>query len=360
MFHVTHISTAKTWRGGEQQIYYLMNHLNGKINQSIFCPYNAVLLNKIEIPINKITFNKRGSINILVARKLKKYTVENKVDLVHIHDSHAHNIYFLACILFGLKIPAIITRRIEKPITNIVSKYKYNHQNIQKIICVSDAVKETISPFITDKEKLKTIHSGIDIDKYNKTAKDYILHKTFNIPTNSILIGTIGALTNQKDHFTFIDVAEKILLKKEAYFIIIGSGKLEKEIKETINNKKLQSRIFLAGFRNDIPTIIKDLDIFLFTSIFEGLGTVLLDAMASGIPIVSTDVSGIPEIIENDKNGLLSKPKDTTNLASQVSELIENDEKRNFFIKNGLLKINQFSAENMAQQNFETYLDIIQ
>lgn len=360
MFHVAHISTAKTWRGGEQQIFYLINHLNGKINQSLFCPFNATLINKIDIPINTITFNKLGSINILIARKLKNYTVDNKVDLIHLHDSHAHNIYFLSCIMFGLKTPAIITRRIEKPITNLVSHYKYNHKNIQKIICVSNAVNKTISPFIINKQKLKTIYSGIDIEKYKTTEKKYILHKTFNIPTNSILIGTIGALTDQKDHFTFIEIAEKILQKKDVYFVIIGKGKLEKEIRNTINNKNLKNRIFLSGFRNDIPNIIKDLDLFLFTSIFEGLGTVLLDAMASSIPIVSTDVSGIPEIIENDKNGFLSKPKDATNLASQVLELLENEEKLNLFIKNGLLKINQFSAENMAQQNFETYLEILQ
>ena len=73
MFHVTHISTAKTWRGGEQQIYYLINQLNSTIKQSIFCPFNAVLLEKINIPIEKIPFNKRGSINLLVAKKLKKY-----------------------------------------------------------------------------------------------------------------------------------------------------------------------------------------------------------------------------------------------------------------------------------------------
>lgn len=359
MFHVTHISTAKTWRGGEQQIYYLINQLNSTIKQSIFCPFNAVLLEKINIPIEKITFNKRGSINLLVAKKLKKYADEKEINLFHIHDSHAHNIYFLASVFFGLKIPAIITRRIEKPISNIISHYKYNHKNIAKIICVSDAVKNTLFPFIKDKSKLKTIYSGIDEEKYLNNKKQFKLHEKFAISKESTIIGTIGALTVQKDHLTFINVAEKVLQKKDAYFIIIGSGKLEKKLKKTIKLKNLQKRIFLAGFINDIPSIIKDLDLFLFTSIFEGLGTVLLDAMASGIPIISTNVSGIPEIIENNINGFLSNPKDATNLSLQVLTLLENDEKRSTFIQNGLSTVKKFTAQSMAKQNYKTYLEII-
>lgn len=361
MFHVAHISTAKTWRGGEQQIFYLINTLKGLIKQSLFCEKDSIIKQKVEPIITTVSFKKRGSINILIAREMAFYAKKEKVDLFHIHDSHAHNIYYLSCILFGLKIPAIVTRRIEKPINNFISSKKYNHQGIKKIVCVSDSVKKTLYPFIADKSKLYTIYSGIEIEPYIFKPINNILKQEFKIPIDSKIIGTVGALTHQKDHITFIKTADNIIksTNENIYFFIVGSGKLEKKIKLEISKRNLNKHIILTGFRSDIPEVIKCFDVFLFTSIFEGLGTVILNAMAAKIPVVSTDVSGIPEMIIHDENGFLSPPKNETLLASQVLTLLTNKAKADLFTERSFKIVQNFTAEQMAIHNLNLYKTIL-
>jgi len=287
--YIAHLSTPKNWRGGEQQIAYLATELseNKMIRQTVLTPANSSLSNFIEnynkenATTNLEVESLKGSSKFGQARFLASFCKKNKITIVHLHDAHAHTIGVLSAVFFQNKTKFILSRRVDFPVkNNFFSKYKYNHSSIKKIVCVSDKIKEITAPSIKDKSKLVTVHSGIDLEKFNnlndKKAKTTILRQEYNLEKDTILIGNVAALAPHKDYITFLETA-KILIPKleqrekkentnrEIRFFLIGKEDgSETEIQNWLNqNQEIKNYFILTGFRNDIPIILKELDVFL-------------------------------------------------------------------------------------------------
>ncbi|MFK7808327.1 MAG: glycosyltransferase family 4 protein, partial [Saprospiraceae bacterium] len=131
------------------------------------------------------------------------------------------------------------------------------------------------------------------------------------------------------------------------------------EIERFVAEQGLQSHITFTGFRKDITDVLGGVDVLLFTSRKEGLGTSLLDAQLSGVPIVATNVGGIPEIVTTGKTGLLANQGDDTALAKNVKLLLNDATLRNQISENAKKSVIKFSKSNMAQQILKTYKTIL-
>ncbi|MFK7978475.1 MAG: glycosyltransferase family 4 protein [Saprospiraceae bacterium] len=362
---ILHFSSAKTWRGGEQQIAYLYEELHKQqIQQWIFCAKGGALARYCQRQnIPHFTYQKRFSINPLVAYQFKKLSKELKIDLAHLHDSHSHTYGYISAIL-GNSIPFVLSRRVDFPVKdNWLSYQKYNHPSIKKILSVSNYVQRILAPAIKDQSKLQVVHSGVDTTRF-KYTKQHILRKAYNILDKTKIIANVAAIAPHKDYFTFVDTAA-ILLKKpnenRYQFLIIGAdGGEAEQIKRYIQEKGLSKQIILTGFRKDIPQILPEVDVFLFTSKEEGLGTSVIDALACGIPIVATKAGGIPEIIQDGKNGFLAPIKNAAQLAEKVEQLLLNPMTRKQFVENGKTTVLQFSKESTARKTLVVYEKIIQ
>jgi glycosyltransferase involved in cell wall biosynthesis len=123
-----------------------------------------------------------------------------------------------------------------------------------------------------------------------------------------------------------------------------------------VAEKKLTDKFHFLGFRPDVPTLIADFDIFLFTSKTEGLGTSILDAFAAGIPTVATNAGGIPEIIVNNKTGLLCPVKDPKKLAQAVENLLSNELLAEKLVAGAKEKLAVFSLESLGNRTYEQYM----
>lgn len=359
---ILHFSSAKTWRGGEQQIAYLQEELDEKgIQQWIFCVADSALANYCQKNgIVYFTYKKRFSTNLLVAYQLKKLCVELKIDLVHLHDSHSHTFAYISALL-GNKIPFILSRRVDFPVKNSWLSYqKYNHSSIKKILSVSHNVQQILAPTIKAKGKLAVVHSGIDLNRF-KYKNEGILRKEFGIDKETRLIGNVAAIAPHKDYFTFIETAEKLIKEyaKIKFFVIGADGGEQQAVEKYISEKQLDNYFIFTGFRNDIPQILPELDIFLFTSKEEGLGTSVIDALASGVPVVATAAGGIPEIIDSAENGLLSDIGDSASLAKNVQQILEKPLLKKKLVENGLKKAQQFSKKVMAEKTLIAYRAIL-
>ncbi len=351
---ILHVSSAKTWRGGEQQISYLFEGLNKKgIDQAIFCIENSELAThaqKKNWPV--FTYHKKSSINPSVAKRLKKVCSENGFSIVHLHDSHAHTFGVMSQALFGLKLPMVLHRRVDFPISkSFLSKWKYNHSSIKKIICVSGEIKNILSRDIENTSKISVVHSGIDLERFQTDASQILRHE-YQIPTDHFIVANIASIAPHKDYFTFVNTAEILIEKNQSIkFLIIGGDGGEKEaIVNYIARKKLQSYFVLTGFRKDMSKIIKEIDLLLFTSKTEGLGTSILDCLCAGVPIVATKAGGIPEMITHNKNGILASVGDSQALANGVLNLINDKALRDRYALAGQSTAKQFSKENMVQK----------
>ena len=131
---VLHVVTALTWRGGEQQAAYLIEELKQEVDQLVLCSVGSKM--EAYCQLNRIAHfvqQKNGGIDFSYAKRLKWTCVSEKIDLIHVHDAHAHTFSILAASVFGNKTPIVLSRRVDFPIkNNIFSHFKYNHKQIKK------------------------------------------------------------------------------------------------------------------------------------------------------------------------------------------------------------------------------------
>jgi len=359
---ILHFSSAKTWRGGEQQIAYLIEELEQLgVQQWVFCRKNSALADYCLLNnIAHLTYRRGFSVNPAIAIQFKKNCSQLKIDVAHLHDAHSHTFAYMSALL-GNPTSYILSRRVDFPVRNsVLSLKKYNHFSIKKILSVSQKVQDILRPAIRDTSKLQVVHSGIDLTRFS-VADTGILRKEFQLPKSTLLIANVAAIAPHKDYFTFVDTAVILLQKRSNLkFLIIGAdgGEAEK-IKEYIQQKQLVQHFIFTGFRKDIPAILPEIAVFLFTSKEEGLGTSLLDALACGVPVVATSAGGIPEIIQHQKNGLLAPVGDAPQLAKHVHTLLTQPTLVANFIKKGKEIVQQFSKKQTAQKTLVVYKEIL-
>lgn len=361
---IIHVSTPHSWRGGEQQLAYLAEELNKHgLKQLIICPLDSPMESHCKKKgYESIPFKKKGMLKMALARLIARSTKNNNQALVHVHDSHAHTAAVMASAFFGNKAPIILSRRVDFPVKNNIFSYgKYNHPSIKKILCVSEKIKEITSKSIKDKSKLVTIHSGIDLSKFNNKESRNILREEYKIPSSTKIIGNVAAIADHKDYFTFVDTAKIIIKDKKlpCKFFIIGDGPLKNEIKKYIQHLGIENDVLMAGFRKDIPRILPGLDIFLITSKTEGLGTSVLDAFACKVPVIATNAGGIPEMIKHEETGMLSEVKDSGDLADNIQQILKNNELREELKEKAFLTLEKFKKETTARKTIEVYNDVI-
>jgi glycosyltransferase involved in cell wall biosynthesis len=169
-----------------------------------------------------------------------------------------------------------------------------------------------------------------------------------------LIIGFVGRLNVQKGVKYMLEgfksVAEKF---KNVHLVIAGTGELENMLKEFTTEYKLEKRIHLLGFRKDIPDLMRTFDIFLLPSLWEGFGIVLIEALAAGKPIVATNTSSIPEIVEDGRNGILVPPENSEAISDALTRLISEPELKTKFGKEGQKIVQEkFTTERMIN-NYE-------
>ncbi|GAB4381763.1 MAG: glycosyltransferase [Salibacteraceae bacterium] len=360
---VLHITSPKTWRGGEQQLMYLTEELNGlHVWQLILCPFNsAVHRYALQNHLRHATYFKGFSANPLVAYKVRNVCKHFSIDLIHVHDSHAHNFAVLSAAITNNPLPIIVSRRVDFSVSdNRFSAYKYNHPNVKRIICVSEAIRKVMEPSIIDKSKLEVVYSGVDLNKIS-SMRSGKLRKELGISDQTTLIGNVAALAPHKSLSVFVSCANQLISSgMDAHFVIIGDGPSRAAVERAIAGHNLQQHITLTGFRNDVPEILADFDLYLMTSETEGLGTSLLDAQLAGVPVVTTNAGGIPEIIKHGYNGMVCEVGDVECLTARVVELVLNRTLREELINNGYEAVKKFSKDNTAAKTLKIYREVLE
>ncbi|CAN5212857.1 glycosyltransferase family 4 protein [soil metagenome] len=344
---ILHVSTIREWRGGDNQMLTTYNILKGhpELSQVILCPENSVLLQKCKdegIPVYSAPKNSKFSLVFLktIIRVIKK---EN-IDVLHVHDSTALTLSLLA-LRFLSKVKLVYSRKRNNRIkSNFFKKLKYNNPRITRIVCVSQAVKDVLLPVLKNPEKAIVIYDGIDVNKFANPTTTPNLRREYRLKPDSILIGNIAGLTRQKDLFTFLDAAEIILKDNEDInFVIVGEGPLGDELKDHAIKLGISDRVFFAGFRKEIPSILAEFDIFLISSETEGLPLSVMEAFAAKVPVVATNAGGTGEAVKHGITGMISPTKEAGELAINTKELLQNPTLRASIIEN---------AFELVQENF--------
>ena len=322
-FRILHINTAQTWRGGEQQTFWLCQGLQQRGHEILLAcqPDSALHRRALSAGIGVYPVDMRGEWDLWAVRDLVGVFRRNGTEIVHFHTAHAHTLGLLAAQV--AKVPIrVLTRRVNVHIhKHLLNRWKYG-PGLTAIIAISEGIRSVLIEDGLAPERVTTIRSGIHFQRIENIGDGSYLRDEFAISEDTLVIGTVGALGPYKDHHNFLEAA--VIVKRSVpntRFLVVGDGELRKELERYSASRGLSEDVLFTGFRKDVLEITKIFDIFVLCSYLEGMGTAILDAMALEKPIVATQVGGIPEIVLQGENGFLVPPRDPNKLAEAILKL---------------------------------------
>jgi len=200
-----------------------------------------------------------------------------------------------------------------------------------RIVTLTDrGAQEHVQYKIAGAEKFATIHSGIDLAHFRSVRVDpAVKRKELGLPPDGPIVGTVGRLVPIKGLEWLLKAAPRILAEfPEACFVIIGDGPMLGELRELTSQLGIGLQVVFGGAREDVPECLAAFDLFVLPSLNEGMGRVLLEAMAVGCPVVATRVGGIPDIVADGTTGLLVPPRNDRALAEAILTLLRDRARR--------------------------------
>jgi glycosyltransferase involved in cell wall biosynthesis len=272
-------------------------------------------------------------------KQLKQIILDNDLKVVHAHDDktllyawllrfmlpqikimytcHSHAVY--AREEFS-SLKAYLSFKVRQKI-QIFLMQRY----LKPVITVShDTKKRLVANGLADKD-VAVLHNGIDVNFWQRSAAKPVLREELAIAPGHFLVGTVARITYDKDLPTFYRVAEEVSKRNaNVTFVIVGDGYGDElpKAREEVARRGLERVVLFTGHRNDLRDIYASFDLFLMTSLTEGMPNTLLEAMAMGVPSVSTAVGGVPELLEDGVGGFLSPVGDAAGLAEHVVKLL--------------------------------------
>jgi glycosyltransferase involved in cell wall biosynthesis len=304
----------------------------------------------------KVYFSKDKAI-FKISKNLKEAIVKENPDIIVCHGIRSS--IYLKITLFYLKknfkfiyvLHGIHFIRRKFPFNYIFLFWEIftNRIFVDKLVCVGkDDFDLARKLKLSKKEKIVLIENGININEYRNIPSGF-LRKKFQLNNVKILL-TICRLHYPKDVKTLIK-ALNLLRNENLVLFIVGEGPDRKDLEKLVDSLNLNEKIKFLGFQKEVKEILKDADIFVLSTRWEGLPIVILEAWASKIPVIASNVHGIKNLIENEKDGLLFEFGNEKDLTEKIKILLKNEEMRKKLAENGFLKVAQkFNIERMINQ----------
>lgn len=305
--------------------------------------------------------------------QLKKILKKDEPDLLHLHlwnpGACRYAFWAGAKTKSSKKIPIITTEHDPFSLRGLKKNIKKGalHKTTHTIT-VSDAnYGQMLSWYPELKNRMSVIHNGIDLDAFEKELLHFTTQEKQKIrkqmyeaePDDTVLL-TIAALHPRKGLKYLLRAMKKIIEQKNnTRLIIIGVGPQKKELQKLTEKLKIQEKVNFLGQCENIPKMLKSSDLFVLPSVKEAFGLVLLEAMAAQLPIVATNVGGIPEIIQDRKTGFLVEPHDADALAKTILMLLKNKPLREKISFLGSHRVKQFDVERMVEKTKKIYSEAL-
>ena len=353
-----HVDTARSWRGGQNQVLLTVLGLRARGHRTTLVAHpDGELQRRAAEGPDLIPIASSGEMGFRAAWQLSRVLTALRPTVVHAHDAHAVAMVALARSLGRLDpLPRfVVSRRVDFHIRrNTFSRWKY--AQVDLFLCASNAIRTMLVGDGVPAERTLTVYEGVDL-KHVAAAPRLDVHAELWLPSGAPLVGNVAALVPHKGHRYLIKAAATVVRQvPDARFVILGTGELEATLRKQGKDLHLERHVLLAGFRPDALSLQKGFDLFAMSSLTEGLGTVLLDAMALGQAIVATRAGGIPEVVAHDQTGVLVPPRDANALAAAVVRLLGDADRRAQLGLAGRERVRaSFSVERMVQATLDAY-----
>ncbi len=357
-----HVDTARTWRGGQNQVLLTILGLRTRGHRTALVAHpDGELRRRASEETDLYPLAPRMEMDFATAWKLSRVLRDLQPEVVHAHDAHAVAMTALALSLGNtrLKTTFVAARRVDFHIgKNALSRWKY--RQVDCFICASAFIRSMLVDDGVPAERTTIVYEGIDLGHVT-AAPSLDIHKEFSLPDGAPIVGNVAALVPHKGQRYLVDAAALVLQHiPDARFLIVGSGELELSLQHQIKQRYLERHVILTGFRPDILSLHKGFDLFVMSSVTEGLGTSALDAMACGRAVIATRTGGLSEVVDHDETGLLVPVSDPKALADAIVRLLTDPTLRERYGRASVERAyQQFSADRMVDETAAVYTDLV-
>ncbi len=248
-------------------------------------------------------------------------------DIVHVNSSRDSWIASLAARSVAPRPPVIRTRHISTPLNkNLTTRWLYHRLLDQVIVTGGELTRRgLVERDGLDASRVAAFPIGIDVSYFRPGTPQRNLREELGLPSSELLVGLISYLRSYKGHEYFIDAAARVVARRKGVtFLISGRGPEEARLWARIAEQGVEHRVRMLGYREDLLNVFHSLDLFVIPSV-EGdtIPQVLMQAMAVGLPVVSTTVGSIPDVVRNGETGFVVPPRDATTLADRIHALLD-------------------------------------
>ena len=344
--------------GVQRRLLSLIPYLDDKFSFHIISFKEGKLENQFrEVAENVKIIPRHSKFDPICISRTRNYIKKFSFPIVHTHTHKPNTTGRISAILS--KTPVIIAQE------HNVDEWKGKFQrwidvklsyHTDKIIAVSQAVADFYISIGIPEEKILIIYNGVEIDKFLQSSEE----KKKNSWECEPIVGFVGRLHPQKGIEDLIKIGEEV--KKslgKVKFLVIGDGPLKKWLLNEIEKRNLKKNFFLLGERDDLPKLYAKMQVLLLPSYREGFPNVILEAMASGIPVVATDAGGVKEILEDGKTGFIVEKGDVKNMAKYVLLILKDKKIREYMWYHSKKRISLFSIEKMAEETKNLYMRLL-
>ena len=358
MIRSIHIDTARTWRGGQNQVLQLVTGLEGAGQPAVLVAHEGgELRRRAREGLRFFGFTPRSEFDAHAGWQLGRILADVAPDVVHAHDPMGVALAAMALRMQPLqKAPLVVAaRRVDFHLKrHAFSRWKY--RQIDVFIAASRLIARVLEDDGIPPDRIETVRDGVNLDHIDlQPVVD--AHGAFWLPAGAPLVGNVAALVAHKGQKHLVAAAKRVVQTlPDTRFLIVGEGELRGALERQIRDLGLQHHVTLTGFRTDALSLMKSFDLFVMSSVTEGLGSAVLEAMACGRAVVGTRAGGIPEAVVEGETGLLVPPHDDAAMAEAIVSLLSDAGRRERFGRAGRARVEaEFSIDRMVEHTLAVY-----
>lgn len=347
--------------GGALQVHYLLRGLVERedIQSVLVCPEGSAISEAaLEYVQSLYPVRMRGDLDFPFIPRLIKIIRKEDPDIVHLHSRRGADILGgIAARVMG--IPSILTRRVDNPESRWWANLKY--RLYRRVITISDGIRQVLIKEGVPPGAITCIPSAVDMAAYSAPCDRSWFLKEFGLEENDLACGVVSQLIERKGHRYLLEAIPEILRAvPDVRFLLFGKGPLEEDLRVMCLRLGIEERVIFAGFRSDLERFLGCLDLLVHPALMEGLGVSLLQAAAAGVPIVSTRVGGIPEIVRDGVNGYLVPASNTSSIGEKTIKVLQDSQLRHRLGEKGREIVSEnFSVDAMVNGNLAVYREVL-
>jgi glycosyltransferase involved in cell wall biosynthesis len=223
-------------------------------------------------------------------------------------------------------------------------------------VAITNAIADMLVSDGIPRHKIALVNEGVDVERIVSLPTADV-HEECYLPVGSPVVGNVAALVPHKGQHYLVEAAALVVREvPDARFVILGDGELREQLEREIKQKHLERHVFLAGFRSNAQELIKSFDVFVMSSLTEGLCTSIIDAMAAAKCVVATEAGGIPEVVAHGETGFLVPIRDSKALAQRLVQTLKDEPLRTRMGEAGLARARaRFTVERMVEETSVVY-----